>query len=106
MSNVKDNPNRSKRPIRRFDLVGRISGEKAIEFLQVEMLADRKTPFALVRYSDNGKEPLYGLRLDLDKRVFIDHLEDHDKDEMVTRAAITIAEYIGQKLGEDENSRN
>ncbi|SUS08114.1 hypothetical protein DF3PB_5800004 [uncultured Defluviicoccus sp.] len=53
------------------------SGMKAgnVELVQVE-LASPISPFALVRYTVDGKLQDYGLRLDLDKRAFLDALDD------------------------------
>ena len=46
-----------------------------VELVQVE-LASPNSPFALVRYTVDGKLQGYGLRLDLDKRAFLDRLDD------------------------------
>lgn len=46
-----------------------------VELVQVE-LASPISPFALVRYTVDGKLQDYGLRLDLDKRAFVDALDD------------------------------
>lgn len=46
-----------------------------VELVQVE-LASPISPFALVRYTVDGKLQDYGLRLDLDKRAFLDALDD------------------------------
>ncbi len=47
----------------------------SVELVQVE-LASPTSPFARVRYTVDGKLQDDGLRLDLDKRAFIDALDD------------------------------
>jgi hypothetical protein len=53
-----------------------------------------RSPFALIRYSIDGQEPRYGLRLDLDKQVFLDYLGDSEKDAVIARAAPKIVAFL------------
>ena len=61
-------------PIRKNADMRELIGEDAvITFLCAEVSREYRLPFALIRYSVDGKEQEYGLRLDIDKRVFIDN---------------------------------
>jgi len=84
--------------IREIDLRGRIGGNAAIKFLRAEVSKEHRLPFALIRYSLYGKEQDLGLRLDLDKRVFIDHLPDEENEGILERAAPKIVEILGAEL--------
>ena len=66
-----------------------------IRFLRVEMAAGHIAPFALVRYALDGKEEELGLRLDLDKRAFLDHFDQQDVESACREAAPRIVEYLG-----------
>jgi hypothetical protein len=54
-----------------------------------------RTPFVLVRYALKGAEQKEGLRLDLDKRAFLDHFEDSSLEATVATEAPTIAKIVG-----------
>jgi hypothetical protein len=56
-------------------LQDRVPPANGISFLRAEWWDD-SSRFVLVRYSRDGKEPELGLRLDLDKKIFLDHIED------------------------------
>ena len=47
-----------------------------------------------------GEKPEHdwGLRLDLDKRVFIDHLPDEQDDNILQKAAPIIADLLGSEM--------
>lgn len=81
-----------------ISLEGRVTGGASIEFVRAEMPAGRRTPFVLIRYRDNGSIPEFGLRLDLDKRVLMDHLSDPKKDGIIKKAVPRIVEIVGQDL--------
>jgi len=95
--------------IRTINLKGHIPlpNDSAIEFLRAEMtLAQYHLPFALVRYALQGVEQEYGLRLDLDKRVFLDHFDDDEKLEQVAQNALPrIVEVVGDALYPRETRR-
>ncbi len=88
--------------VRTIDLKGRISlpNDAGIEFLRAEMaLAHLNVSFAIVRCALHGVEQEYGLRLDLDKRVFLDHFEDDEKlEEAAQNALPKIIEVGGEAL--------
>jgi len=85
--------------IRSISLEGRIPKRKAITFLRAEINAKRRSPFALIHYLYNRSEQEYGLRLDLDKRVFLDHpFPEEEENEALDEAAPGIVEYLGSVL--------
>ncbi|TEU17298.1 MAG: hypothetical protein E3J21_08690 [Anaerolineales bacterium] len=82
-----------------IDLKDHVEGGASIEFLRVEVPeGHRRTPSALIRYSLDGVEQVYGLRLDLDKQVVLDHFEDKEKQETVQRAVPEILEVLRSAL--------
>lgn len=84
--------------IYKIDLRGRVPGGASIEFLRAEMPAEYRFPLALIRYSLRGVEQEHGLRLDLDKQVFLDHIEDEEKEETIKQAAPQIVDYLSLVL--------
>jgi len=84
-------------------LPGEIEGGAGIEFLFVEVSkVFPSMPFAVVHYEENGKRAPLGLRLDLDKRVFLDHFNDKAKEEVLSRAAPEICAFVGpSRQGKD-----
>ncbi len=52
------------------------------------------TPLARIRYTMNGQEQEGGLRFDLDKRVFLDHLENAKAERNLQEAAPHIARIL------------
>ena len=59
------------------DLSGEVFRDAVVmRFLAADVLANRAEPLATVYYAGNGKKQRYGLRLDMDKRVFLDRFED------------------------------
>ena len=85
--------------IRIISLKGKIPGWNAIKFLRAEMSTRHRSPFALIRYSYNRSEPEYGLRLDLDKRVFLDHpFDKEEENKAIDETAPKIVEYLGSVL--------
>jgi hypothetical protein len=63
--------------IHKISLEGRLPHTDPLSFVSVEVPVSAQcwVPFALVRYSRSGKPQKGALRLDLDKRMFADHLE-------------------------------
>lgn len=81
-----------------IDLRNQIPTTGKVEFLRAETAAKQRTPFVLIRYALNGTEQKEGLRLDLDKRAFLDHFEDSSLEATVAKEARTLAEFIGDFL--------
>lgn len=77
---------------------GKIKGGASIDFIRAEMTTKYDLPLALIRYAIQGQEQENGLRLDLDKRVFLDHLEDEEKNKVLDKAAPEIVEVVGSAL--------
>jgi hypothetical protein len=86
--------------IQRIQLQDRVRGGAALDFLTVEVPAefDRYIPFALVRYSVEGKPQEDRLRLDLDKRTFADHFSDPEQEQVLQDAARQIADIAVEAL--------
>ena len=82
----------------KIDLKRRVDEYTPIKFLCAEVSEEYRLPFALIRYSRDGKEQQYGLRLDLDKLVFIDHLPDEQEESILENAAPAIAKALGADL--------
>ena len=69
-----------------------------IKFLYAETSATATSSLVIVHYADNGQKQPYGLRLDLDKGVFLDHLGDPQIDATVSSMANMIASEVLRKL--------
>ena len=77
-------------------LNGKIRGGASIAFLRAELSTKYDLPFALIRYALDGQEQADGLRLDLDKQVFLDRpFADEEKNKVLDRAAEEIVEFLG-----------
>jgi hypothetical protein len=85
--------------IRTIPLKGLVPDVGPIEFLRAEMASGvgRYIPFALVRYALHGKEQPLGIRLDLDKRAFLDNPEDVGAKEALDSVAPQIVGLVGRK---------
>jgi hypothetical protein len=76
------------------------AGGGVVSFLRAEWW-DPSSRFVLVRYSRKGHEEELGLRLDLDKRVFLDHLSDDPHlDADVQSRVETIWKIVAQERSE------
>ncbi len=86
----------------KVELKGRVNGGASIEFLQAVTSGTFSTPFALVHYAIGGARQDYGLRLDMDKRAFLDHLDDPNQQRVIEYAAPVIVGLISDRLvGQD-----
>lgn len=85
-----------------LDLSSVFRGGLSIKLLRVELPADRGIPFSIVRYASRkgGRwiEEEYGLRLDLDKRVFIDHFDDRGSERYLRQRAKKIVDHIASMI--------
>ncbi len=87
-----------KRKIKSLKFKGKIRGGSGIEFLSVEIPANRRLLFALVRYALDSQPQHLGLRLDMDKGVFIDRFENEAKDKVFQEAASEICDFLADIL--------
>ena len=78
----------------RVYLRGEVPGGESIEFVSVEVFVNPGGPIAIVQYSQDGLIPEFGLRLDMDKEVFLDHFPGAEQEEVAQRAARRIVEYL------------
>ncbi len=85
--------------IRSIDLEGKVASGAGIEFLRAELPMNYPTPFVLVRYKEDGVEQKYGLRLDMDKGVFVDHFNDKAKERVLKEAVSAILAILVATLG-------
>jgi len=67
-----------------------------LSFLRAEWWDD-SSRFVLIRYSLEGKEQELGLRLDLDKKIFLDHMDDPKLDTIVQHEAENIWRVVALK---------
>jgi hypothetical protein len=70
-------------------LEDKIEDVGSLRFLRAEWQHDRSR-FVLIRYARNGREEPLGLRLDLDKKVLLDNVEDPELDKSVQVLSSTI----------------
>ena len=83
---------------RSIDLRGHVPGMASIEFLRAEMPIE-PGPLALIQYAVNGQEQRLGLRLDIDKGVFLDSPGDQEMDNAIlSPAARLIVQYLRSYL--------
>lgn len=68
-----------------------------VQFIRAEVPSQR-SPFIRIYYSLEGHEERFALRLDVDKRVFLDHLENPVDDQFVRRVAPEIANLVSEKV--------
>jgi len=70
-----------------------------IKFIEAEISEKFDVPFAVVWYSLGGTKQTEGLRLDLDKEVFLDHpFADAERQKVMRKAAREISSFIGHYL--------
>lgn len=89
----------SRLTIQKIDLT-QIPPLGSITFLHAELSATATSSIVVVYYADQGKPQPLGLRLDLDKKVFLDHLDDVLKDRDVSLEAATVASTVSEKMSE------
>lgn len=85
---------------RTVDLSGVKLDQGRFKFTRADIPAVSGIPFAIIRYTRPGEqvEEAYGLRLDLDKRVFLDHLADSSDEKSAIGAIPQILEALRQHL--------
>jgi len=57
---------------------------------------DDASRFALIIYSLNGREQEFGLRLDTDKRILVDHFDDPIIDQAIQEWVLPIWKIVAQ----------
>ncbi len=68
-----------------------------LQFLEAVLFQSPPLPFAIVHYSLDGTLEGMGLRLDLDKQVFLDHFPDTRTEEIASAAASEIVSFLGTR---------
>ena len=75
-------------------LNGSVPRNESLEFVEANVFTKPEIPFAIVRYKLYGTLHAEGLRLDLDKQVFLDHLEETSQEAIAESAAPAIVRYL------------
>jgi hypothetical protein len=81
---------------RTVKLPSRLSGSGGFLFVHAIVFDEPRLPFAIVKYSVAGREEKLGLRLDLDKQVFLDHFEDSIDEKAAREAAPQIVTFLAE----------
>jgi hypothetical protein len=68
-----------------------------LQFRDVVLFETPRLPFAIVYYTEGGVAQKEGLRLDLDKQVFLDHFTDARSEELASAAAPKIITFLGTR---------
>lgn len=72
-----------------------IRGGAGIHFLEAELSEKYDIPFAIIWYSFQGIKQPEGLRLDLDKELFLDNpFDDIEKKKVLHKAAREITDFL------------
>jgi len=82
-----------------FDLRGQLPTDEGVEFVSIEIAIEPQLPLAIVLYEHNGWAAP-GVRLDLHKRVFIDHPDDPLANRVLERSAESILSWTSQRLAQ------
>lgn len=85
---------------RLIPLEGTVPSSPSIHFISAEV-PETRSPFAMIWYSCKGSRQEYALRLDVDKGVFLDHLENREDDEFIRRAAPKIIDRLSDEFYAD-----
>ena len=89
---------------RAIDLKGHVPNGASLEFLRAEVPAgEYYGPFAIIHYALNGVEQDLGLRLDMDKEIFLDHFDEEELEQAAQKAIPKIVEVVGAALYPQEN---
>jgi len=80
-------------------LPGRLSAGSGLQFFEALLFESPRLPFAIVNFKQDGDTEELGLRLDLDRQVFLDHFADPGIEAAATAAAPEIVRYLGTRDG-------
>ena len=70
-----------------------------IEFLSISV-SSTATGLGIVHYEDEGKRQDLGLRIDLDKGVFLDHFEDETREKTLVNSVPYITSAVFTKVSD------
>jgi len=86
--------------IRTIKLGGQSEGSDRLTFVSAELLPLKYgyVPLVLVRYSVNDNLQEFGLRLDLDERVFLDSLDDPEMQDVLEKSAAELSDFIQERF--------
>jgi len=70
-----------------------------LQFHRAEVPSGFRSPLALIKYSLIGEDKERGMRLDLDKQIFLSHpFKSTQLENALLEVAPKIAEYLGKQL--------
>jgi HSP20 family molecular chaperone IbpA len=81
----------------RVTIPSRLKHAGNVELLNASV-ASHDSPFAVVSYSLDGKIQQLGLRLDLDKQVFLDEVGDPGVDDVLRGRAVDVVNAVARSL--------
>ena len=79
--------------VKTIPLRGVVQNIGSVEFLSLEQITDPPSPIVIVHYAVNGKELTLGLRLDVDKGVFLDQIAGVEEEKLY-QAAREIVDHL------------
>jgi hypothetical protein len=79
------------------DLPKDLPHSAGLSFLRAIVFEQPRLPFAIVNYAIDGEEHESGLRLDLGKRVFLDHFEEAGREQAASDAAMRIVSFLASE---------
>ncbi len=82
---------------RSVNLRNQIPRDANIEFTSVRVPNGYRSPLAVVEYEVAGLLQPYGLRLDIDKAVFVDHFDDFAQEAAAQTALPSIVEIMANE---------
>lgn len=74
-------------------------------FVSATVFDEPPLPFAIVEYEVSGKSQPYGLRMDLDKRAFLDDVRNANLQKVMADFAEKVAFAIGQARSDKSSTR-
>lgn len=86
--------------------LSRFPSRGGLQFVSLTLYRDPDIPLALVRYTLDGVEPPYGLRVDLDKQVFLDHFDDPDHESFARQTAPKLVELVFETVYDGNGGRS
>jgi HSP20 family protein len=85
----------------RVTIPSRLKHVGNIELLNANVVS-RDSPFAVVTYAVDGKMQELGLRLDLDKQVFLDKVGDPGVDDVLQGRAVDVVNAVARSLEQSQ----
>lgn len=81
---------------RSWPLPESLPSNEELRFDQVTLFVRPRLPLAIVNYSLGGERKEMGLRIDLDKRVFLSHFDEPELESLASEAAPLIVRHLAR----------